>query len=75
MGGAIGGRGEEVAYGLVEFEGQVVPMEAETLLSIVDGCGHCYDEIRGSTGLRTEETKTAGGKSQLADNEDCRGWD
>ncbi len=54
---------------------QEVPMEAETfLLSIADGCGHCYDEIRGSTGLRTEEAKaTTGGESQL-DDEDCRGW-
>ncbi len=69
----IGGRGEEVAQGLVD-EGQEVPMEAETLLSIADGCGHCYDEIRGSTGSRTEEAKATRGKSQLAD-EDCRGWD
>ena len=69
----IGGRGEEVAQGLVD-EGQEVPMEAETLLSIADGCGHCYDEIRGSTGSRTEKAKATRGKSQLAD-EDCRGWD
>ena len=58
----------------MEFEGQEVPMEAETLLSIADGCGHCYDEIRGSTGSRTEEAEATGGKSQLAD-EDCRRWD
>ena len=74
MGGVIGGRGEEVAYGLVESEGQEVSMEVETLLSIEDGCGHCYDEIRGSTGSRTEEAEATGGKSQLAD-EDCRRWD
>ena len=74
MGCVIGGRCEEVTWGLVEFEGQDVLMEAETLLSIADGCDHCYDEIRSSTGSRTEKAKAAGGKSQLAD-EDCRGWD
>ncbi len=58
----------------MEFERQEVLMEAETLLSIADGCGHCYDEIRSSTGSRTEEAKAARGESQLAD-EDCRGWD
>jgi hypothetical protein len=58
----------------VEFERQEVLMEVETLLSIADGCGHCYDEIRSSTGSRIAEAKAAGGKSQLAD-EDCRGWD
>ncbi len=58
----------------MEFEGQEVSMEAETLWSIDDGCGHCYDEIRSNTGLRTEESKAAGAESQLAD-EDCRGWD
>ena len=58
----------------MEFERQEDSMEAETLLSIADGCGHCYDEIRSSTGLRTEEAKATRGESQLAD-EDCRGWD
>ena len=49
-------------------------METETLLSIADGCGDCYDEIRGSKGSRTEEAKATGDKSHLVD-EDFRGWD
>ena len=74
MGGVIGQRGKEVAYGLVEFEGQEVLMKAETLLSIADGSGHFYDQIRSSMGSRTEEANAAGGESQMAD-EDCRAWD
>ena len=49
-------------------------MEAETLLCIAYGCGHCYDEVRCRAGSGAEDAETAGSEAKLAD-EDGGGWD
>ena len=49
-------------------------MEAETLLCIACGGGHCDDKVRGGAGAGAQEAEAAGGKAKLAD-EDGGGWD
>ncbi len=49
-------------------------MEAETLLCIACGGGHCDDKVRCRTGSRAEEAVSAESKAKLAD-EDGGGWD
>ncbi len=49
-------------------------MEADTLLCIAYGCGHCDDEVRCRAGLGAEDAETAGSEAKLAD-EDGGGWD
>ena len=49
-------------------------MEAETLLCIAYGCGHCYDEVRCRAGSGAEDAETSGSEVKLAD-EDGGGWD
>jgi len=49
-------------------------VEAETLLCIACGGGHCDDEVRCCAGSRAEEAKSAGSEAKLAD-EDGGGWD
>ena len=49
-------------------------MEAETLLCIAYGCGHCDDEVRCRAGSGAEDAETAGSEAKLAD-EDGGGWD
>jgi hypothetical protein len=49
-------------------------VEAETLLCIVYGCGHCDDKVRCGAGSGAENAKTAGSEAKLA-YEDGGGWD
>ncbi len=70
MGGGVGGCLEEVTEGLVEFEGWEVVVEAETLLCIVYGGGHCDDKVRCRAGSEAEEAESAGSKAKLADEDD-----
>jgi hypothetical protein len=49
-------------------------VEAETLLCIACGGGHCNDKVRGRAGSRAEEAESAGSEAKLAD-EDGGGWD
>ena len=44
-------------------------MEAETLLCITYGGGHCHDEVRCRAGSGAEDTESAGSEAKLADED------